>query len=297
MNGETAMTTMPVTGPVTGPRPARGGLRMTPGRRVALAIGVPVALVLIGWTGFGLVSALGQASYPVHVTIPLQNGRLVADTGGGDVTLHQDQVRSSTARLTGTVRYSLVRPRLTVTSTGIRLRCSIPTGNCGLSATLDVPADTAVNLTTGGGNAQLSGIESDVVLNSAGGDVTISRVGGTVKMATGGGNVTASDLGGILQFSTDGGDIYADGLSAPQLTLESGGGNDTVAFTTAPANLTIVSDGGDVTLLLPHGSTRYAITTSPGGGNYRASVPTDPASPDKISVDSGGGNISIAEAS
>ena len=32
-------------------------LRMTPGRWLALAVAVPVALALIGWTGFSLVSA------------------------------------------------------------------------------------------------------------------------------------------------------------------------------------------------------------------------------------------------
>ena len=80
------MTTLPTTGPTTGPPPARSGparacdppaapaarLRMTPGRWLALAIGVPVALALIGWTGFSLVTTLGQASFPVNTAIPVQ---------------------------------------------------------------------------------------------------------------------------------------------------------------------------------------------------------------------------------
>ena len=85
------MTTLPTTGPVTRPPRPPADLRMTPGRWVTLAIGVPIALVLIGWSAFSLVASIGGASFPVSATIPVQNGRLVASTGGGDITVHQGQ--------------------------------------------------------------------------------------------------------------------------------------------------------------------------------------------------------------
>ncbi len=192
---------------------------MTPGRWVALAIGVPFALVLIGWTGFSLVAAIGQGSFPVSTSIPLQHGRLVASTGGGDITVHQDQARSDKAQLIGTVQYSLIRPRLTINGDGLHLDCRLPTGNCGLNATVDVPLDiAAVNLASEGGNMQVNGIDSDLTLNSGGGDVTVSGVGGIVNASTGGGNVTVSDLTRTLQFATDGGDVNGNGLSSPQVT-------------------------------------------------------------------------------
>ncbi len=288
-----------ITTPATGaPRASGGALRMTPGRWVALALGVPVALALIGWSAFSLVAWIGQASFPVSTSIPLQDGHLVASTGGGDLTVHQDQARSSTARLTGTVQYSLVRPHLTIDGAGVHLDCRLPTGNCGLNAVLDVPLDTAVNLASEGGNMQVSGIDSDVTLNSGGGDVTVSGVGGIADVTTGGGNLTASDLGSIRQFSTDGGDVNGTDLFAPQVTTESGGGNVTLVFTRVPVNLNITSDGGDITILLPHGSTSYAITYQTEGGDYSAQVPQAPtgsSSSNKIIVNSGGGNISIAE--
>ena len=64
-----------------------------------------------------------------------------------------------------------------------------------------------------------------------------------------------------------------------------------------PRYLDIASAGGDVTVLLPHSPASYAITSNDGGGDYSASVPVNEASSHKITVDSGGGNISIAEAS
>jgi len=283
---------------MTSPPRAPAALRMTPGRWVALAIGVPIALAFIGWSAFSLVANLGRASFHVNTAIPVQGGHLVASTGGGDVTVHQDEARSSKARLVGTVQYSLIRPNLTINRDGLHLDCRLPTGNCGLNATLDVPPDTSVQLTTGGGNMQVSGIQSDVTLDSGGGDVAVSGVGGTANVSTGGGNVTASDLGNTLKFFTGGGDLNGNDLFAPRVTTESGGGNVTLVFTRAPVNLNIHSNGGDITIVLPHGSTRYAIPNpTTDGGGYSAQVPTSSTSGNTIAVASGGGNIRITEAS
>jgi Putative adhesin len=287
------------TAPVTRPPQAPATLRMTPGRWVALAIGVPIALAFIGWTGFSLVAAIGQASFPVNTAIPVHDGHLVASTGGGDLTVHQGQARSTKARLIGTVQYSLVRPRLTVGGDGLDLSCRIPTGNCGLTAVLDVPLDTAVQLASGGGNMQVSGIDSDVTLDSGGGEVTVSGVRGIADVTTGGGNLTVSDLGHTLKFSTDGGEVDGTGLFAPQVDTESGGGNVTLVFTRVPAHLKVISSGGEISIVLPHSSTAYYIASSTEGGDYSARVPTttNPKASHQITVDSGGGNASITQAS
>ena len=274
-----AMTTAPATGPVTRPPRPPAALRMTPGRWATLAIGVPIALVLIGWSAFSLVAGIGRASFPVSATIPLQNGRLVDSTGGGDITVHQGHASDGTARLTGTVEYSLLRPTFTVSGSGISLHCRLPTGDCGLNATLDVPSHTAVDLTTGGGNMQVSGIQGNVTLDSGGGDLT------------------ASDLGGILTFSTSGGDVDGSGLFSRHVTTDSGGGDVTLVFTSVPDSVKVSSSGGDITIVVPRGSTSYAIKSNADGGDFSAKVPTNDASGHAIQVDSGGGDISIAQPS
>lgn len=292
------MTTLPTVGPMTGPQRPPDTLRMTPGRWVALLFGMPLALALIGWTSFSFVALIGQASFPVNGAIALQHGELLASTNGADVTLHQDQAAGNTARLTGKVQYSLVRPQFSLLGTDVSLHCRIFTGNCGLSATLGVPADTPVDLNSGGGNVQVNGIQKAVTLNTDGGDVTVSGTGSSsTVLLTGGGNVNASDLGGNLQFVTDGGDVNVNDLFAPQVKLDTGGGNISLVFTAVPENLTIQSSGGDVTVVLPHSTTRYAISYTTSGGDYSAPVPTDSASHNTINVSSGGGNVSIIEAS
>jgi hypothetical protein len=294
MNGDTAMMTTPASRLA----PAPGRLRLTPARVLTLVIGVPLVLALIGWLGFSTVALVGQASYPVSYTIPVTGGQLDAGVGGSDVTLRQGP--GQTAHLTGTVQYDLIRPGVSESTgpngTNLDVRCRISVGECGLNATLEVPSRTAVTLSSGGGDMKVYGID-DVTLSSAGGDVAISGPGGLTSVDTGGGDLTASDLAGILKFSTSGGDITGNDLAAPSVNAGSGGGDVTLVFTKPPANLDITSDGGDITVLLPHGATAYHITSSADGGNDTESVPTSALSHNRISVDSGGGDITIAEAS
>jgi Toastrack DUF4097 len=291
------MTT--VTGPVTGSRGAPARMRMTPGRWITLMIGVPVALVLIVGGALSLVADIGTASYQVDQTIPLDHGRVVANDDGGDLTVHQGQPGNA-ARLTGTVQYSLIRPHFTVNSSaGISLHCGLFLGNCGLSATLSVPPRTPLDLNTGGGNMHISGIQSAVTLDSAGGDVSLSGSGSAATVDSGGGNLSLSGLGGILKFTTDGGDVDGSDLTSPSVTTDAGGGNVALTFTRPPANVSITSSGGDVTILLPRGATQYRLTIITSGGDYTPSpsVPTNQAAADTIYVDSGGGNVSITEPS
>src|SRR5215469_11737328 len=97
------------TTPAISARPTAGPLRMTPARWVALVIGVPIALALIGWTGFGLIADFGQASFPVDYRIPVHHGELSLSSNGANLTVHESG-GGTAARLTGKVQYSLVRP-------------------------------------------------------------------------------------------------------------------------------------------------------------------------------------------
>jgi DUF4097 and DUF4098 domain-containing protein YvlB len=276
---------------------------MTPARWVTLAIGVPVLLTLIGWIGFTVVDQSAHGSFPVNYAgIPVQHGQLSVSVNSGDVTVRQAQ--GATARLTGTVRYGLFRPSLststTASGTEVDVNCSdVNSGNCGLSGTLDVPPLTSLTLSSGGGNLTVPDVARSVSLTSDGGDVAVSGIPGLAAVSTGGGNLTAGDLAGPMQFTTDGGDINGNDLTAPSLNAGSGGGNVTVVFTSVPANLAITSDGGDITIELPQGPTAYYVTSSSDGGDDSVSVPTspNPKAANKINVDSGGGNISITDAS
>jgi DUF4097 and DUF4098 domain-containing protein YvlB len=311
---------------------------MTPGRWVALAVAVPVALALIGWTGFSLVASVAHGSYPFSYTIPVHDGRVALNVTAGDITMHEAP-GSSTARLTGTVQYGLVRPGIseftTSTSANVNLDCAANfNGNCGVSANLDVPAQTAVTMWSNGGDIAASGFSSGMTLSAAGGNVDVSNLtghlqldtgggdltgnaltgtiqigteGGNVnagnwvgsgitRLDTGGGDVTIDGLTGNFQLATEGGNVDASGVTAATSATNSGGGDVTLTFTQVPKSLIITAEGGNVTLILPPGETKYDISTpDTQGGNV--GIPSSLVasnSPHTISIDSGGGDITVS---
>jgi hypothetical protein len=318
-----------------GASPTPGALRMTPGRRAALAIGVPVALALIGWTGFSIVSAVAKASYPFSYPVPVRDGQVTMNFDLGNVTVHQSS--GSTARLTGVVQYGLFRPGITenLTSGGtvFGVNCNSVAGNCDANATLDVPAKTGVTLSSGGGDIGVSGFASNMALSADGGNVTANNLAGDLRLDTGGGDLTGSGLTGAIQISAEGGNIdasnlngtgtmrldtgggdltgnaftgnlllfteggnaNADAVDSHDVTIQSGGGDVTLAFTHPPQNLNITADGGNVTVVLPNDGTKYDISTpdTQGGNVSYPQTLASSTSRNVITVDSGGGNVSI----
>jgi hypothetical protein len=296
------MITMPGTSPdqtlsARAPRSAPPRLPMTPARRAWLAIGVPVCLVLVGWTGLSLVALVGQGQFKVSHDIPPGAGQVNANFSSGNILLQQ--VAGDQARLTGTAYYSLIRPQFTtqVTAAGTNFgyNCNLPVGSCNLNATISVPRGTPTSVYTGGGNATAIGTTGDITLTSDGGNVSAERVSGDLTLNTGGGNVSAERVSGHLTLNSDGGDITATTITAARVTASTGGGNITVVFTSVPANVTVNTAGGNITIVVPRGSTQYNLTEDSGGGTTSGSVPTDSSSPHVITATSGGGNISVSE--
>jgi Putative adhesin len=337
------MTFLSTTGqapvPSAGASDSSGGLRMTPGRWAALAVAVPVALALIGWTGFSLITTVARGSYPFSYTVPVQDGQVAMNLTTGNVTL-REAPGSTTAQLTGVVQYGLVRPgiseSLTPTGADFGVNCDGIMGtNCGVNAVLDVPARTAVTVWSNGGNITASTFSSGMTLWAQGGNVTATNLAGNLQLDTGGGDLTATGLTGTLQIGTEGGNVGAgdwtsshtirvdtgggdlsvnglsgdlqlateggnvdvSGMASRVVSMDSGGGDVTLAFTQVPQNLVISAEGGNVTVILPPGSTKYDVTTpdlSGGNTSYPSSL-VDPKSPHKITINSGGGDVSISQ--
>lgn len=254
-------------------------LPLTRGRRVALAIGVPLCLVLAANTGLDIVANVGRGTVPLSYRVPVTAGRVTVTASGGNVVLRQGSGRQ--ASLVGTGSYSLVRPDVTERLAGggaqFGYSCPVPEGTCELNATLSVPAGTAVSVSTGGG------------------DVTADGTTGRVSLSTGGGSVSASGVSGDLALSTGGGGIQATGVAAAQVTADTGGGGISIVFTQVPRDVQVNTGGGDITIVVPPGSTSYNVTARTGGGNPSISVPTDSASRNVITATTGGGDITISQ--
>lgn len=291
----------PGTTPGTGPE-ARwengpgGRLRVTPGRVAALALGLPVALAMIGWLTFNFVALLGQANFPVNVTIPLHGNQLTAQIYS-DLTLRQAPVGA--ARLTGTAHYSLFKPAVdvhqTATSTSVGYDCHVPVGNCGMSASLVVPRNADVSVSTGGSDLTVPGFNGHATFDTQGGTFSAGSLTGEFQLTTGGGDLNANSLketgGKTLQVNSEGGTVNADSVVSVDSSFQSGGGDINVTFAQAPTSLTIHSYGGTVSLVLPRGG--YIFNLHPDGGSLNAPS-SAPGAQDSIVVDSGGGDLNIS---
>jgi hypothetical protein len=328
-------------GPMTSGYPAgawlpSSPLRMTPGRWTVLALAVPVALALIGWAGFNLVSSFAKGSYPFSFAVPVHDGQMNVNLNAGNVTMRQ--VPGGQARVAGTVQYGLFRPDMTesVTAGGsaVGVNCDGVASNCNVDADLDVPARTAVTLTSNGGDIGVSGFSSNLTLSAAGGNLTASNLAGQLLLDTGGGDLTGSGLSGTIQISTEGGNVNVGNLVGPmrldtgggdltgsgftgslqvsteggnidanavtshQVSVQSGGGDVTVEFTQPPQSLQITAVGGNVTVILPAGDTKYSISTpdTEGGNVSYPSALASSTSHKAITIDSGGGDITVSQA-
>lgn len=287
---------------LTSPPAVRGQLPLTPGRWLALFIGVPVLLALIGFTGLNVVALAGQGSYRVRDTIPVRDGQITARINSGDVTLQQaaaGAAQGRNAELTGTAHYSLFRQRIRISGSTLTYTCGFALGNCSLNATLQVPARTAVSLFTFGGDVTIpSFTDSRLTGNTDGGNLTAGNLDGNLNLSTGGGDLTASAIDGPVNVNTDGGNLTVGTMRAPTASIHSGGGDVFLAYATVPGGIQINSDGGNVTLVLPRAEyADYQVYVNADGGSVTNQPPDDHSATKSITVDSGGGNITFREAS
>jgi hypothetical protein len=281
-------------------------------------IGVPVCLLLIAYTAFGLVANLAEGKYHVSYTAPASTRSMTVTTAGGQLTLEPGA--GGRATLAGTATYTFIRSTLTEQTAGghtaVAYHCShLPVGDCELDATLHVPAALPVSASTGGGTGSVTGLTGPVTLSSGGGNLSAARVsgplslntsGGDVQLAdvtspqltavSGGGNIDAAGLGSATAtLTTSGGDIRAAGVSSATVSAGTGGGDINITFTSVPRDVRVDTSGGNITLVLPPGSTAYHVTAQTQGGNVTDDLPQNSSSPDEITATSGGGDISIRQ--
>jgi Putative adhesin len=263
---------------------------MKRGRRLTLILGVLPLLAFVGWAGL-----LSPRSFPVSYTFPSGSSQLTARLEGGTIALRQASAVSTPA-LTGTARYTLFRSSFTHSGGTVRYHCPWRLGTCSLDATLRVPASFALSLAAHGSDVNLPDFSQNITLNTGGGDLMAGTVRGDLNLSTGGGDIRADRIGGpSAKLATGGGDITVKALvTSGTAKVVSSGGDVTMTCPTAPVNLQVTSGGGDVTIVLPQGS--YLFNTNAAGGDISQPASNRRAT-NEITVRSGGGDITISEAS
>ncbi|WP_369205837.1 hypothetical protein [Streptomyces sp. PU-14G] len=188
---------------------------------------------------------------------------LEVDTHAGDITVKAAEPGRTSVGVTEDSAYGKTKPHTehSVSDGTLRLTaddCSGGDGACEVTYTLSVPASLPLRLKTGGGSLVVRGTS------------------GPVHATSGGGSVRMLDS------------------EASEVAAETGGGSLTGTFATAPDTLRYETGGGNATVRLPRGP--YAVDATTGGGKRTVTVDTDPAAEHRITLRSGGGNVSVLRA-
>ena len=219
----------------------RRRLPITTGRLLALLVGVPACLCVIGLVAVGFVADAGKGQYHVHVDLPARGRAVDVSISGGNLTVtatHGDRLR-----LTGTARYSLIRSTLTRRVTSKRVstswRCHFVFGDCSFSLNVGLPAGAPVHFSNGSGDITVTGLTSAQVSASGGaGDITLTfaAVPDLVRVSDSFGNVTL---------------VLPPGPTAYRINAQAPLGQSSIHVPTSPSSPHVISvndSSGDVVI-------------------------------------------------
>jgi hypothetical protein len=170
-----------------------------------------------------------------------------------------------------------------------------------ISFKIYIPRNSSTNLSTSGGNINLSSLSGKQDFTTSGGNLNITHVSGNVKGRTSGGNINVSDANDEVDLGTSGGNITAENAKGKIKLTTSGGSlkltslQGTIKATTSGGNVTGQNIAGELAASTSGGNIRLSaltcsLETSTSGGN----IDVDITSLGKyLTVSNSGGNIDI----
>lgn len=134
------------------------------------------------------------------------------------------------------------------------------------------PRNSSLQVTTGGGNVDVSGFSKGLTARSGGGNMRADNVAGAVQVTTGGGNIECGGVNGTLDLTTGGGNIQATGEIFGSAALKTGAGN--ISAQSIAGSVSAQTGSGNVSV---GGRLSGNSELSTGAGNVRAVIPPDSA--------------------
>jgi len=118
--------------------------------------------------------------------------------------------------------------------------------NASVNFKISAPADSKLEVSTGGGGVAARGFSGGIKVETGGGGIEIDGGGGNINLRSGGGGIEVRHISGTVDVSTGGGSVRVEGTLSGKNRVETGGGSIHVAV---PA------------------SSRLAVDASTGGGS------------------------------
>ena len=113
-----------------------------------------------------------------------------------------------------------------------------------VSFRITAPADTRLEVRTGGGGVGVTGLGGGILVNTGGGGVEISDAAGPLKLRSGGGSIEVRRVSGPVDVETGGGSVRVEGALSGKNRVETGGGSIHVAVPESSKLAVDASTGG-----------------------------------------------------
>jgi len=136
--------------------------------------------------------------------------------------------------------------------------------NVELKAEIMLPSEFNVNVTTAGGDINLSGISGITKLTTAGGDIKCDNINGKSDLTTAGGDIKCDNIKGNIEANTSGGDIKIK-CSDGSIEAKTSGGDVKVEYSGVNYGMKLKTMGGDIRLSVPTDFAANAELATMGG--------------------------------
>ena len=257
-----------------------------------VVIGVAVASGWLFFTPFR--SVVGTATQGGQIEQTFQVGdvpQLTIDNFAGDVTLVGGQPGAITVVAVKHVAFVGNADRIEVIlqpqEGGLLIETKKPASMINAWVTLNIraPAGTVLDLKTGSGTVDVSGINGGAKVHTGSGAVTAHDLKGSVDLQTGSGRVNAVTISGPLHVDTGSGQVDLEAVVG-EINAHTGSGGMDVRLSTGPVRLETGS-GGINYQGTPEGDCRFQT----GSGGITLRLPSDLNA--QVDLHTGSGSIDV----
>jgi len=213
------------------------------------------------------------------------------DNFAGSVTVRAGdpgQIRvATTRRAVRAADLARIQVAISERDGGLVVETTKPFGLSSASVQIEIvaPADTQLDLHTGSGSVDVSGIRGGAVVDTGSGSVTAHDLGGVVELHTGSGSVQARGVDGGLQVDSGSGSLSLSGVVG-EIDATTGSGSIDVRDAQGAVHLDTGSGNLDYEGL-PQGGCRFET----GSGNIVLRLPANVDA--NVELDTNSGNVSV----
>lgn len=176
------------------------------------------------------------------------------------------------------VRYQVVVPKqfdLQFDTAGGSIRVPDLTGKVDLGTaggSISVgKLDGTLKAETAGGSVTVEGATGPTSVETAGGSIRLGVMGAAVNAETAGGSIQIKSAAGPVKAETSGGSIELGDLQGP-VEADTSGGSISARFSKNPADVSLATSGGSISVYVPEDSS-FNLDAECSGGRVSSEVP------------------------